>query len=68
MAAAPVVRGSPASRWRRRGLTALFVAIVAVQVLLPLAGLVARWHDGDGHGYYRYSWHMYSTLDRYRGN
>lgn len=42
----------------------LFAGILAFQVLMPVRGLVMRWHDGDTDGSHRYSWHMYSTLDR----
>ncbi len=42
----------------------LFVAIFVLQVLIPARGLVLRWHDGDADGTHRYSWHMYSLLDR----
>jgi hypothetical protein len=68
MAAEHVRQRSAGPRWRRRGVATLFVAVLAYEVLMPLTGLVDRWHDGDGDGYSRYSWHMYSRLDRYRGN
>lgn len=53
---------------RRVVVGALFSGLLAFEVLMPLTGLVARWHDGDIDGGYRYSWSMYSTLDKYRGN
>ena len=49
---------------RRLALGALFVGILAFQVLMPVRGIVMRWHDGDSDGSYRYSWHMYSALDK----
>ena len=52
----------------RRTRRAAFVGMAVVIALWPLAGLVARWADGDEDGIYRYSWQMYSNLDKYRGN
>jgi hypothetical protein len=53
---------------RRFVIAALFVGILAFELLMPIRGIVMRWHDGDADGTYRYSWHMYSTLDKRRGN
>ena len=49
---------------RRLAVATLFVATLAFEVLMPVRGLVMRWHDGDTDGDHRYSWHMYSTLDK----
>jgi hypothetical protein len=50
--------------FRRIVAGALFVGILAFELLMPLRGLILRWHDGDADGSSRYSWHMYSTLDK----
>ena len=49
---------------RRLAVATLFVGTLAFEVLMPVRGLVMRWHDGDTDGDYRYSWQMYSTLDK----
>ena len=59
----PLILRRPRS-FRRIAVGAVFVGILAFEVLMPIRGIVMRWHDGDTDGDYRYSWHMYSTLDK----